>query len=90
MQSNSSDSCLHHYNIEMLNFCDPELQLNNTKPVVKKKLKEFLNELKKFKFHTILVLDYKEINDCKILYSCAKFLVIQTFMKDLNPYIKSL
>ena len=34
-----------------------DLQLINTKPVIKNKLKEFLSELKKFKVQTILVLD---------------------------------
>ena len=57
MQSNSSDNCVHHYNAEILNLFDPELQLINTKPVIKKKLKELLGELKKFKVQTILVLD---------------------------------
>ena len=47
-QSNSSDNCLHRYNIEILNLSDPELQLSNTKPVIKSKLKELLSELKKF------------------------------------------
>ena len=27
MQSNSPDSCVHHYNVEILNLFDPELQL---------------------------------------------------------------
>ena len=49
VQSNSSDNCIHHYNVEILNLIDPELQLNNTKPVIKNELKELLNELKKFK-----------------------------------------
>ena len=63
MQSNSSDTCMHHYNIEILNLFDPELQLIKTKPVIKNKLKELLSELKKFKVQTVLVLDYKKIND---------------------------
>ena len=56
VQSNSSDNCVHHYNVEILNLFDPELQLINTKPVIKNKLKELLSELKKFKVQTILVL----------------------------------
>ena len=56
MQPNSSDNCIHHYNVEILNLFDPELQLINTKPVIKKKLKGLLSELKKSKVHTILVL----------------------------------
>ena len=49
MQSNSFDNCVYHYNVEILNLFDPELQLINTKLVIKKKLKELLSELKKFK-----------------------------------------
>ena len=58
MQSNSSGHCILHYNVEILNRFDPELQLINTKPIIKNKLKELLSELKKFKVHTVLVLDY--------------------------------
>ena len=36
-QSNSSDNCAHHYNVEILNLFDPELQLINTNPVIKNK-----------------------------------------------------
>ena len=89
--SNSSDKCMHYYNADILNLFDPELQLINIKPMIKKKLKELLNELKKFKFQTILVLDYKKRNDCKIfLQVLNSFLVTQTLMKHLNPCIKSL
>ena len=77
VQSNSSDNCVHHYNVEILNLVDPELQLINNKPVIKNKLKELLSELKKFKVQTILVLlvlDYKKRNDCKIFHSSAKLI----------------
>ena len=47
--SNSSDNCIHHYNVEILNLFDQELQLINTKPMIKNKLKELLSELKRFK-----------------------------------------
>ena len=54
MQSNSSDNCKHHYNVKILNF-DPELQLIDTKLMIKNKLKELLSELKnvetKFRQH---------------------------------------
>ena len=40
VQSNSSDNCRHHYNVEILNIFDQELQLITTKPVIKNKLKE--------------------------------------------------
>ena len=39
VQSNSSDNCVHHYNVEILNLFDPELQLIKTRPVIKNKLK---------------------------------------------------
>ena len=55
MQPNSSGSYIHHYNVEFLNHFDPKLQLINTKPVIKKNLKELLSQLKKFKVQTILV-----------------------------------
>ena len=63
-----------YYNVEILNLFDPELQLINTKPVIKNKLKELQSELKKFKVQTILVLDYKKRNDHKIFYSSAKLI----------------
>ena len=50
LESNFSDTCEHHYNIKILNLFDPELQLINTKPMIKSKSKEFLSELKKLKF----------------------------------------
>ena len=74
VQSNFSDNCIHHYNVEILNLFDPELPLINTKPVTKSKLKELLSELKKFKVQTILVLAYKERNNHKIFHSSAKII----------------
>ena len=74
VQSNSSNNCVHHYNVEILNLFDPELQLINTKPVIKNKLKELLSELKKFKIQTLLFLDYKKRNDRKIFHSSAKLI----------------
>ena len=74
MQSNRSDDSVHHHNIEFLNLFDPELQLINTKPVIKNKLKEFLSELKKFKFQTILLLEQKKRNYSKIWHSSAKLI----------------
>ena len=47
-QSNSFDNSIHHYNVEILNIFDPELQIINNKPMIKNKLKELLSELKKF------------------------------------------
>ena len=60
MQSNSSDNCVHRYNIEILNTFDLELQLIDTKPMIKNKLKELLSDLRKFKVQTILVLVYNK------------------------------
>ena len=57
MQSNSSGNCIHHYKVEISDIFDPELQLINTKPMIKNKFKELLSQLKKFKVQTILVLD---------------------------------
>ena len=54
-----------------MNIFDPDLQLINTKPMIKNKLK-LLNELKKFKVQTILVLDYQKRNGRKVFHSSAK------------------
>ena len=55
-----------------MNLFDPELQLINTKPIIKNKVKELLSELKKFKVQTRLVLDCKKRNNQKIFHSNAK------------------
>ena len=70
--SSSSDNCIHHYNVKVLNLFDPELQMINTKLVIKNKLKALLNELKKFKVQRVLVLKYKKRNDHKIFHSSTK------------------
>ena len=74
MQSNSSDNCVHRYTIEILSHFDPNLQLINTKPMIKNILKELLSELKKFKVQRILVLNYKKRNNRKIFHSSAKLI----------------
>ena len=53
IQSSYSDNCISHFDIKILNLFDPELQLNNTKPMIRNKLKELLSELKKFKAETV-------------------------------------
>ena len=73
-QSNSSDNCIHRYNVEILNLFDPQLQLVKTKSMIKSKLKELLSELKKFKVLTILVLNCKKKNDRKIFHSSTKLI----------------
>ena len=47
VQSNSSDNCIHLYNVEILNLFDSKLQLINTKLMIKNKFKKLLSELKK-------------------------------------------
>ena len=74
MHSNCSDDSVHRHNIEFLNLFDPELQPINTKPMIKNKLKEFLSELKKFKFQAILLLEQKKRNYPKIWHSSAKLI----------------
>ena len=72
MQSNCSDNCIHCFNVDILSLFHTESKLINTKPVIKIKLKELLNELKKFKVQTMLVLNFKKINDHKISQFCTK------------------
>ena len=74
MQSNSSDKYVYRFSIEILNLFDPELQLINTKPMIKNKLKELLSDLKKFKVQKILVSDYKKRNNRKIFHSSVKLI----------------
>ena len=74
VRSNSFDNCIHLYNVEILSLFDPELQLTNSKPMIENKLKQLFSELKKFKVQTILVLDYKKRNDCKIFHSSTKLI----------------
>ena len=49
------------YNVETLNFFNPELQRINTESEIKSKLIELLIQLKGFKFLTTLVLVFKKI-----------------------------
>ena len=58
VQSSYSGNCIHRYNVEILNILNQELQLINTKPMIKKKLKELLNKLKKFKVQTIFSIQF--------------------------------
>ena len=66
MQSNYSHKCIRHYVTKILSLFDPELQLINTKPTTKNKLKELLSQLKKFKVYSMLVFEHKKRNDHKI------------------------
>ena len=76
LQSSFPDNCIHCYNVEILNLFDPELQLSNTKSVIKNKLKKLLSELKKFKVQAILelVYIYKKRNNRKIFHSRTKLI----------------
>ena len=87
VESNSSDNCVHHYNVEILNLFDPELKLINTKPIIKNKLKELLSESKKFKVQTILVLDYKKRNDGKIYYSSTELITSDSDIEEAFKFM---
>ena len=87
LQSTSSDNCTHLYDVEILNILDPELQLINTIPMIKNKLKELLSELKKFKVQKILVSDYKRRSDHKIFHSSAKLIASDS---DIDEAVKSM
>ena len=63
---------MRHYNVEILNLFDLELQLINIKPGIKNKLKGLLSDLKKVNVQAILVLDFKKRNDSKIFHSSTK------------------
>ena len=74
VQSSSFGNYVHHWNVESLNLFDPELRLINTKPVIDKKLKELLSDLRKLNVQKTLLLDYKKKNDCKMLHSSDKLI----------------
>ena len=65
-----------------MNLFDPELQLINTKPLIKIKLKDLLTKLKKFNVQTILFLDYNKRNDCKIIHSITKLIASDSDIKN--------
>ena len=46
-KKNYSDNFVHQYNVEFVYLFDQELQLINTNAMIKSKLKELLNEIKK-------------------------------------------
>ena len=53
--------CASTYNVEILNFFNPELQLKDTESAIKSNLIELLSELKGFRFMATLVLVFKKI-----------------------------
>ena len=60
------------YNIEILNYFDPELQQKNIESTIKNKLKKLLFELKGFEFVAKLVLLLEKIK-CEDKTKCDKF-----------------
>ena len=63
VQSSSSGDCLCCYNIKIMHIYDPELQLINTKHVIKNKLKDLFGDLRKFKALKMLLSEYKKRDD---------------------------
>ena len=51
---------MHHYNVEIVDIFDPELQVINTKPMIKNKWKELLSKLNFFKKSGNISLRLKE------------------------------
>ena len=59
--------------------------------MIKNKLKELLSELKKFKIQTLLVIEYRKRNDCKIFHSSVKLIVSDSDIdKAFNPMHESI
>ena len=87
VQSNSSNNCVLHYYVEILNIFDPKLLLINTKTMIKNKLKELLSELKRFNVLTIFLLDYKKRNDRTVFHSSAKLIASDS---DIDEVLKSM
>ena len=84
MQSTSSNNCIHHYNVEIFNLFDPELQKINLKAIIKKKLKELLRELKKFK---VQKKNLKKWSGTKIFHSGTK---VTASYSDIDEAFKSM
>ena len=49
------------YNVEILNFFNPELQLKDTELAIKNKLIDLLYKLRSFTFVATLVLEFKKV-----------------------------
>ena len=81
VESIFSDNCVHHYNVDILNLFHPENHFNS-KAVVKNKLDELLNELKKFTFQTMSILHYKRRNDHEISHSSAKLIASDLYIDE--------
>ena len=59
--------------------------------MIKNKFKELLSGLKKFNIQTLLVIEYRKRNDCKIFHSSVKLIVSDSDIdKAFNPMHKSI
>ena len=81
MQSNSSDNYIRGYNVEILNIFDPELNLINTKPMIKNKLKELFVKVDRKTFHSRAKLIASDSNIDKAFKSMH-----QSIMKKIKNY----
>ena len=70
-----------------MNLFDSELQLINTKPIIKNKLKDLSSELNKFKVQKTLVLESKKRNDHKIFHSSAKLIATDLDIDDAFKFM---
>ena len=69
-RSHAYKSYANTYSAKILNSFNSELQLKNTKSVIKSKLIDLLSELRWFKFLTSLVLEFEKVeNDDKTIYN---------------------
>ena len=58
------------YNVGILDYFNPEVQLKDTESAIKNKLKDLFTELNRLKIVTTLALEFKKIqNDEKTRYS---------------------
>ena len=83
-----------HYNFEILNSYNPELQLKDTESAIKNKLKQLMTELRGFKFVTTLVLVFKKVESedktkYGTFYSNSKAEIIVN-ESDINDMFKSI
>lgn len=85
MQSSCSDNCICNFDMNILNLFHPELPLINTKPIIKNKLKELLNELFSH-VQSILLLEYKKY-DHKTFHSSAELVARNS---DINETFKDM
>ena len=83
VESNYSDNFANHYNVEIWNIFDPELQLINTKQVI-------IIKLKLLSLKLVLIHKKKEIIVKFFIHVLNRLLKIQTLMKHLNPCMKAL